>query len=251
MKIKLIASIIGVLLTTQAFSADKNQSQKVETQAIETTKVQSEHAHKRWNVTPKEYARYQELMKGVRGSISPANISPIEVLGIHARTDAERMKYARIWANIMDKDTKQVLAFNKAYSQAWVEKGSPDMVDMSKLDLGVSTKKTESVTGRELIFVTKLEDGCKPCNAKLESMLQSLVIDKSLGVDIYFADSTGKSKSVIRQWASTHNIDTKLLKSGRLTLNHGADVVAKLKLSPTNLPATFEKKSNGSVKRLD
>ncbi len=37
-----------------------------------------------WNLSEMEWQRYRQLMQGIRGSISPETISPIEVLGIHA-----------------------------------------------------------------------------------------------------------------------------------------------------------------------
>ena len=50
----------------------------------------SERARARtWNLSESEWQRYRQLMQGIRGSISPGTISPIEVLGIHAR-DAGR-----------------------------------------------------------------------------------------------------------------------------------------------------------------
>ena len=65
-----------------------------------------------WNLNETEWTRYQTLMRGVRGSVSPATLSPIEVLGIHAQTEAERKDYARRWA----KGQKLPLAYrNRIY----------------------------------------------------------------------------------------------------------------------------------------
>ena len=57
-------------------------------------------------------------MQGVRGSISPATLSPIEVLGIHARDAQERQKYAEQWARMMREDAERILAFQHAYDAA-------------------------------------------------------------------------------------------------------------------------------------
>ena len=65
-----------------------------------------------------EWRRYRALMTGVRGSISPATLSPIEVLGIHARDEQERQKYAEQWARIMREDAERILAFQHAYDEA-------------------------------------------------------------------------------------------------------------------------------------
>ena len=51
-----------------------------------------------WDLSDTEWRRYRSLMDGIRGSISPATLSPIEVLGIHARDEAERRRYAERWA---------------------------------------------------------------------------------------------------------------------------------------------------------
>jgi hypothetical protein len=75
-------------------------------------------AREQWNLSEAEWTRYQTLMRGLRGSISPATLSPIEVLGIHAQTEPERKGYARRWAKLMHEDATRVLAFQAAYSEA-------------------------------------------------------------------------------------------------------------------------------------
>ena len=66
-----------------------------------------------WGLSVDEIRRYQALMRGYRGSVSVANISPLEVLGIHARDDAERRRYAELLARIMVADFDRVLAFER------------------------------------------------------------------------------------------------------------------------------------------
>ena len=68
-----------------------------------------------WHLSDDEMLRAKLLMLGPRGSLSVPNISPVEVLGIHARNDAERSKYAEIFARAMYEDTQRVLAFQLAY----------------------------------------------------------------------------------------------------------------------------------------
>jgi len=73
--------------------------------AVESTLSSVEHARARqWRLSEEEWTRYRSLMQGIRGSISPASISPIEVLGIHARDDAERRRYAEAWGKVMRED---------------------------------------------------------------------------------------------------------------------------------------------------
>ena len=82
-------------------------------------------------------------MQGIRGSISPSTISPIEVLGIHARDEAERRRYAEEWARIMYEDAGRILAFQQAYDEA-VKRLYPHqpLIDVSRLP-GKSAEKPE------------------------------------------------------------------------------------------------------------
>ncbi|MES9958701.1 MAG: hypothetical protein ABW086_16785 [Sedimenticola sp.] len=99
------------------------------------------HAHL-WGLTETEWRRYKQLMQGIRGSISPATISPIEVLGIHARDDAERQRYAEVWAHAMVEDAGRILAFQRAYDAA-TKRLYPNMplIDISRLPDKTKAKK--------------------------------------------------------------------------------------------------------------
>ncbi|MDR4470767.1 MAG: hypothetical protein MRJ68_21120, partial [Nitrospira sp.] len=52
----------------------------------------------RWGLDDSEWQRYESLKQGIRGSVSAATLSPIEVLGIHSRSTEERRRYAEQWA---------------------------------------------------------------------------------------------------------------------------------------------------------
>ena len=47
-----------------------------------------------WSLSIPEVQRAKALMQGPRGAFSSPQLSPIEALGIHARNDAERLRYA-------------------------------------------------------------------------------------------------------------------------------------------------------------
>ena len=71
-----------------------------------------------WGLNADEMQRALVLAKGPRAAFSVANLSPIEVLGIHARTPAERRKYAEAFARAHHQDVERVLAWNQAFTQA-------------------------------------------------------------------------------------------------------------------------------------
>lgn len=72
-----------------------------------------------WGIDLDELKRARLLMHGPRGAFSVSNISPVEVLGIHARTPAEKRKYAELFARLMAEDTERVLGFQHEYDAAF------------------------------------------------------------------------------------------------------------------------------------
>ena len=65
-----------------------------------------------WSLSIPEVQRAKALMQGPRGAFSSPQLSPIEALGIHARNDAERLRYARLFAKVSLDDTQRVLAWS-------------------------------------------------------------------------------------------------------------------------------------------
>lgn len=71
-----------------------------------------------WGLSQDEMARAKLLSHGPRANFSVPNLSPLEVLGIHARSEAERRKYAEQFARIFHADVERSLAWNAAYEEA-------------------------------------------------------------------------------------------------------------------------------------
>ena len=86
----------GPTVTTGAQRSPFDQTIDVTTPLSPVEKTRAE----AWDLSDIEWQRYRALMEGIRGSISPATLSPIEVLGIHARDEGERRRYAERWARL-------------------------------------------------------------------------------------------------------------------------------------------------------
>lgn len=71
-----------------------------------------------WGLSVDEMVRAKALMQGPRAAFSVPNLSPVEALGIHARSDAERRKYAEMFARALHDDVKRSLAWNVSYEEA-------------------------------------------------------------------------------------------------------------------------------------
>ncbi|MBF3233654.1 TIGR03759 family integrating conjugative element protein, partial [Pseudomonas aeruginosa] len=71
-----------------------------------------------WGLQPQEWARYRELMDGPLGIYSP-NLDPLSALGIEARTDEERRRYAELQVQVEARRVEKLLAYQRAYDEAW------------------------------------------------------------------------------------------------------------------------------------
>ena len=194
-----------------------------------------------WDLSEEEWGRYLELMRGIRGSVSPATLSPVEVLGIHARTEAERMKYARQWARMMREDTERILAFQRAYDAAMREiDPQGKMIDIEKLPGG---GKALQPGDRLLLFLSR---DCPACNAaarRLNVLAQGL----DLQLDIYFVDRSTPDQ--IRKWAKAQGLDASRVAGGKITLNHDPALLGRLLGIDATVPETIRIR-NGKMVRL-
>lgn len=202
------------------------------------------HAHL-WGLSETEWRRYKQLMQGIRGSISPATISPIEVLGIHARDDAERQRYAEVWAQAMYEDAGRILAFQHAYDAASKRLyPNTSLIDISRLP-GKTEVKNPFQSGDRLLFFTRPD--CPACDLLLNKLLKR--IDEVNGIDIYLTHVDKGDDRAVRDWASNHQIDPDWVRSRRITLNHDGGALNKLTQGQGEVPSVLRRRGE-DVSRL-
>lgn len=71
-----------------------------------------------WGLSKDEMIRAKVLAQGPRRNFSVPNLSPLEILGIHARSNAERQQYAERFARIFRADVERSIAWDRAYQAA-------------------------------------------------------------------------------------------------------------------------------------
>jgi integrating conjugative element protein (TIGR03759 family) len=185
-----------------------------------------------WNLSEMEWQRYRQLMKGIRGSISPETISPIEVLGIHARDAAERQRYAERWAQKMHEDAERILTFQHAYDEA-IQRLYPNepLIDLSRLP--ETSEKTGSLEpGDRVLFFTRAE--CPACDALFGRLIQK--IDVIAGIDVYLMGDGNANDQAVREWARQQGIEPEWVHTRRVTLNHDAGALEQLTRSKGEVP---------------
>jgi integrating conjugative element protein (TIGR03759 family) len=184
-------------------------------------------------------------MQGIRGSVSPATISPIEVLGIHARDREERQRYAETWAHTLHEDVDRILAFQRAYDDA-AKRLYPNepLIDIARLPSKVDKPNLFQASDRVLFF-TGAE--CPACELVLNRLLKR--IDEFGGLDIYLTDLVPGDDAAVRAWATEHKIDPDLVHSQRVTLNHDAGALAKLTDGAGTVPYLIRRRG-GDLSKL-
>lgn len=197
------------------FSTATIEVDRTDTPSLSISKSELDEAQV-WGLTPQEWERHNSLMRGIRGRLSSERISPIEVLGIHAQSDAERERYARMWAQFMLEDAERVLKFQRAYDLAIAEltKEMP-LIDHDRLQEMNRNKGLKLNSDDRILFFATLD--CPACEVVYEriSKLQSQV--KS--IDIYFVNVDGTDQPAIRDWATQVKITPSTVRSGEVSLN--------------------------------
>ena len=228
----LAMSALGQSVSTTDIEASHASSHEATTTPLSATELARSNA---WGLSDIEWRRYQSLMRGIRGSVSATNLSPIEVLGIHARDGAERRRYAERWARAMREDAERILAFQHAYDAAAKRLFMGQaLINVGKLQT-LPQKTNELQADDRILFFTGVN--CPACDAVLVKLLSHL--DTVAGIDIYITDVSKKDDEVIRAWAEEHGIESEWVRTRRVTLNHDAGAFQKITDGPFERPALF------------
>jgi integrating conjugative element protein (TIGR03759 family) len=170
-----------------------------------------------WGLHAEEWSRYRELMRGPLGVYSP-NLDPLTALGIEARTEGERQRYAELQVRAEGRRVQKLLAYQRAYDAAWhllYPSLEPMRVDDSASPPRVSQLQAvgSSTSTRLAVFV---KEGCAMCDQRVRELQSS-----GRSFDIYLVGSLGDD-AVIRRWASRAGIDPAKVRQRVITLNHDA-----------------------------
>ncbi|MDX5297941.1 MAG: TIGR03759 family integrating conjugative element protein, partial [Gammaproteobacteria bacterium] len=210
-----LAISLGALADTGSGSDAQSRSVESAVLTVRTGEVQARTQYPA--LTDQEWTRYGELMQGPRGVWSP-NLDPIMVLGVHARTEEERRRYAELAVHQEKARVDGEMAFEQAYQEA-VRRLYPDVfaglpgTSASVSDqLGLSAPRLERFNtplspdaSRLMVFLSTDCDGCTgPAMAgRLRAAAQ-----RFRGVDVYLLGDL--SDEAIMTWADAQKLPVEL-----------------------------------------
>lgn len=231
--------VCGVLLVTPvAFAVELSRTQVTESGSKDSPATANalsatDLARARmWGLSETEWHRYRHLMQGIRGSVSPSTISPLEVLGIHARDDEERQRYAEAWVRAMREDVDRILAFQRAYDAAGkrLYPNAP-LIDVDRLPGRVQASSPFLSTDRVLFFT---RPDCSVCDAMWNRLMSRF--DDTVGIDVYLSDVAPGDDATVRAWAFNHDIDPDWVRRRWVTLNHDGGALDRLTQGEGSVP---------------
>jgi integrating conjugative element protein (TIGR03759 family) len=183
-----------------------------------------------WGLGIEEWQRYEALMQGQRGLWSP-DLDPIMVLGIHARSDEERRRYAELAVEQERARVAGELAFQRAYDEAW-RRLYPDELPIDRAALPPAARPQTSanpaartIQNRILLF-TRTAD-CPACDAQLAEVLAKARA-LQVGLDIYLLNTGPGDEAAVRAWAGEQGIPAERVRARQITLNHDQGTAARL-----------------------
>jgi integrating conjugative element protein (TIGR03759 family) len=223
-----VALLIALPFPVLAQQAPITSSRVAESHVVQSQfdPSQDERLAREWGLRTEEFARYRQLMQGPLGIYSP-NLDPLSALGMEARSDDERRRYAELQVQAESLRVEKLLAYQRAYDEAWqrLQPGSQrvNMPDASPGQAGSAISGSD----RTAVFV---RDNCQPC----EQAVQRLQATGGT-FDIYVVGSRGDDAR-IREWARRSKIDPARVLARTITLNHDGGRWLSLGL-PGELPA--------------
>lgn len=250
-----IAALLPVAFFCVTFASAQSTHNVDAAVTHESSVLSSADAAARWGLTVEEYEQYETAMAGLRGRLSDPHITPIEVLGIEAKTEAQRRKYAERWVKVIEADTAKVLAFSNAVNDAWARlRPDSPMIDRSRINRlrarGGSKyqpipKSIDSLmlNGRLLVFT---REHCAPCDTQVKSLIARAASGEFKGLDLYLLDVPSNDQSRIQGWARGLGVPANAVRDRKITLNFDAGAFERLTtslgFSPGVYPAVFHHK---------
>ena len=207
----IVPALIVLLTSSLAQGAENLSANNISSheRPMATERADEQHARD-WGLSVDEWTRYRDLMQGPLGIYSP-NLDPLTALGIEARSDQERQRYAELQVQAEAHRVEKLLAYQRAYDDAW-QRLHADMPRVILPDAGAAfSPVTPAANGRIAVFV---KDACPTCDQAVQRLQAA-----GMEFDIYVVDSRADDAH-IRAWAQHIGIEPAKVRSGQITLNH-------------------------------
>ena len=172
-----------------------------------------------WGLTDDEEKRYLQLMQNRSGLYYEGlRQTPIDILGINARYDAEREHFAELASRQEAQKVSKNIAWNNAFYKAYNQlfKDVPVVGEFDPSPYAPDNYKPVALKPKDTLFLfIKPDHAVKTVLLPLIEAIQSTP-NSTLNLMLLGADDIG-----VQQWANLQQIPRELVSTGQITLNHG------------------------------
>ena len=227
-----VTVLCALAVSLPATAEDDTTEQRTEFRTTGPVDVERLRASGQWDLDDAEWQRYETLMDGPRGLWSP-DLDPVWVLGIHARSESERRRYAEVAVERERERVAEELAFQRAYDDAW-DHLYPDRQLFADRGTGGIADATAPSDERAALPLEAVEDGdrlvlvagqqCSDCTEVVKAVVQALADGAEWRVDVFLLDM--ETDEEVRQWATTQAVPLELVRERRITLNRDDGTLA-------------------------
>ena len=195
----------GLAACALAFCVGADAAETSETAVREPPARDSGRGAAAWRLSAADWTRYETLMRGRRGTWTPG-ADPLLVLGAHARSEAERRRFAEAFVLAEHERVAGELAFERAVQAAWKRlfAGRPRIAAPAGSLSGATVERYALVVDRD----------CADCGRRVR-----MVVEAGAPVDLYVRGAADDAD--LRAWAAEQGIAPDAVRAGLLTVNHG------------------------------
>ncbi len=189
-----------------------------------------------WSLTFDEEKRYLFLMQNRSGLYyGKVTLSPVDILGLNARSDEERQHFAAISAKQESQKIAQNLAWNAAFTKAYrqMTQGTPVIRPFNYAKF--SPYHYQPVQLKQGDVLDLFTDISTPISGAFSDLIELLEKHPGVQLNVYFVSGKITDKA-IQQWANTQALPANWVKNKRVTLNHGGSEYSALKVANKRVP---------------
>lgn len=223
---KLIAVAVLSAISFNSYAADLVNVELTDYQKVQQSK---------FDLSESEYKKFLEILQGPRAFYTP-NIekNPIFALLLEADNEADRRKYALLYAQLETSNEQKIHQATKAVKEA-VKELYGENPKLFAVEETVSTQLASKFSAappvsqkpRLSLYIKAID--CSQCDAEFKKAYSGVPSMYS-GIDVYFVGDNGDNGPMIA-WARAAKLTKDEVLSGKVTINHAEKKPASLPFS--------------------
>jgi integrating conjugative element protein (TIGR03759 family) len=212
-----------------------SQTSAAQNSTAQTTQAQGL-AWRQYGLTEADWQRYQDLLSSPQAYWSEDK-RPLIVLGVTARTEEERRRYAELYVNFEYQAAQGTFAFSRMVDAIGKAKHGTEAL-FGAVAQAQAPEMFEA--GDRMMLVLRVDQECLVCTQAISVVQQIGRSNGTTGVDVYFV---GATREAIVAYGSQRMILPEDVKAKRITLNIATpEFLAQMKLNSGSTPSVFRRR---------